>query len=989
MPTRVAAAALGLLLLASPAGAQYFGRNKVQYDRFDFRVLETPHFDIYYYAEERAAVDVAARLAERWYDRLSAALDHQFARRQPIVLYASHGHFAQTTVTPMIVGDGIGGFTDHQAGRVILPFAEGFAETDHVLGHELVHAFQRDILRQHATSMSLLPLWYIEGMAEYLSVGRIDSNTAMWLRDAVRQDRLPRLDDLDNPNWFPYRYGQALWLFLSERYGPSLAARTLKTKVKGDAIARLKKETGTAKEELSREWQQWMRRVAAAPPGSAPAGATRVIVAQGKGGGRMNIGPAISPDGTQMVFLSERDGYSIDVYVADVDSGAIVRKLVSTATDAHVDTIQFIESAGAWRADGRAFALASVRDGTARLTVFDMPGGQIVRDIPVADVDQMLSPTWSPDGTRVAFSGLKGGVTDLYVLTLNTGAVRPLTKDLFADLQPAWSPDGTRIAFVTDRFSSSVETLTFGDFDLAIADASTGDVEAVASIAGAKNIDPHWSPDGASLYFVADRGGVSNVYRRDLADGALRQVTSVATGVSGITALSPTLSVAARTGAVVYSAYSDGAYEIDAVDTKRHDAALVAPAIATTAALTSAAGQVAAAGDAPRDRAFNDRPYARRMSLVSIGQPYLAAGGGAFGSFVQAGISFAFGDMLGQHELETAIQVGKDKMDFAVQTAYINRRSRWLWGVVGGEIPSITGLTQTERRNAGTAESTIVSQSVLAEQVHREATGLLMYPFSHARRIEFSAGFDSIAFRTDVWTSTYSGLTGRLTDQSRDIQPGGAVANIVQTGVALVHDTTVHGAASPVLGERYRIGAAPMFGSLNATTIVADYRRYVMPLKPFTLALRAQHVGRYGASAGDARLLPFVWLVQDVVRGFDGRTLPPQHCDAATLAGCDGVDAATTKRLFAANAELRFPIPGALTRTVNYGRIPLEGLVFTDAGLFYARGADLAPARTMLRSAGAGVRLNAGGFVFEFDIAHPIEPALHGWRLSANFRPGF
>src|SRR5215831_5364961 len=78
---RVAVAALVLLAAASPAGAQYFGRNKVQYDRRDFRILETPHFQVYYYEEERAAAAQAARMAERWYTKLSAVLNHQFDHR--------------------------------------------------------------------------------------------------------------------------------------------------------------------------------------------------------------------------------------------------------------------------------------------------------------------------------------------------------------------------------------------------------------------------------------------------------------------------------------------------------------------------------------------------------------------------------------------------------------------------------------------------------------------------------------------------------------------------------------------------------------------------------------------------------------------------------------------------------------------------------------------------------------------------------------------
>ena len=107
-----AAAAAVALLVPLPAGAQYFGQNKVQYRDFDFKVLKTKNFDIYYYPEEEAAVEQAGRLAERWYARFSRLLNHRFARRQPVILYASHPHFEQTNVLQGFIGEGTGGVTE-------------------------------------------------------------------------------------------------------------------------------------------------------------------------------------------------------------------------------------------------------------------------------------------------------------------------------------------------------------------------------------------------------------------------------------------------------------------------------------------------------------------------------------------------------------------------------------------------------------------------------------------------------------------------------------------------------------------------------------------------------------------------------------------------------------------------------------------------------------------------------------------------------------
>src|SRR5215208_4077143 len=205
-------AAMALLLLSPvSAGAQYFGRNKVQNGHLEFRTLHTEHFDIYYYPEEEMVTRQAARMAERWYARYSQLLNHTFTRRQPIVLYASHPEFTQTNVSPAAISEGTGGFTERQRSRVVMPFAPGLGETNHVLGHELAHAFQIDIAKHAHQNAFELPGWFIEGMAEYLSIGPSNAFTDMWLRDAKLHHRLPTVEQLQNPRYFPYRYGHAFW----------------------------------------------------------------------------------------------------------------------------------------------------------------------------------------------------------------------------------------------------------------------------------------------------------------------------------------------------------------------------------------------------------------------------------------------------------------------------------------------------------------------------------------------------------------------------------------------------------------------------------------------------------------------------------------------------------------------------------------------------------------------------------------------------------
>src|SRR5919199_1220734 len=442
------AAALLTLVTSAPVSAQYFGRNKVQYKKLDFQILKTEHFDIYFYPEEREGIDIAARMAERWNARFERILGHKLRGRQPLVLYASHPDFEQTNAIQGELSEGTGGVTEPIRRRIVLPMGGPLSDTDHVIGHELVHAFQFDMTtNQNAgpgeNGAERLPLWFIEGMAEYLSLGPVDPNTAMWLRDAVRSEdaknKLPGIEDLNDPKYFPYRWGQAFWAYVGGRFGDDVIRRMLAiAAAAADTDVAIQKVLGLKTKELSTDWQSAMRSAyqpvlaAATPPNEI---GTLVVKATGLGAD-LNVGPALSPDGKWIAFLSTRSVFSTDLFVADVATGKIVRRLTSTATDPHFSSIQFIYSAGAWDASSKRIAIATVTSGRPALVVFDAQSGDKQREVRVPELDEIFNPTWAPDGHAICFTGMSRGLTDLYIYDLNASKLLRLTNDAYAELQP-------------------------------------------------------------------------------------------------------------------------------------------------------------------------------------------------------------------------------------------------------------------------------------------------------------------------------------------------------------------------------------------------------------------------------------------------------------------------------------------------------------------------------------------------------------------------
>jgi len=986
-----------LIASAAPADAQYFGRNKVRYDHLDFRVLQTDHFDIYYYPEEEEATHHAARMAERWYARFTQVLHHSFSRRQTLVLYASHPHFGQTNVTAAAPSEGTGGLTERTKARIAMPFAAGLGATDHVLGHEIAHAFQIDIAKGAGQDAFVLPAWFIEGMAEYLSLGSGDRHTAMWLRDASANNRLPTLVQLDDPQYFPYRYGHALWSFLAGTYGDDILAGVLRSKARG-AAAKLREATGLEDAQLVRDWHQSIS-------GGDDAGEERqpplpmTEFTSGRDGARLHLAPALSPDGRQLMFISERDRLSLDLFMADAATGRVIRKVVSTAADPHFDSLQYIASSGAWDGSGGRFAMAALSKGNPVLVILDTAAGASRIEVPLNGLDEAYNPSWSPDGTRIVFSALKGGLSDLFIYTLPTKSVQRLTADAFADLHPAWSPDGNTIAFATDRFTTTLENLEFGELRIGLLDIATGiirslptdDVGRVPRSGPAKQVSPQWAPAGDAVYYVSDRGGVSNVYRADVASGDARRVTDVVGGVSGITATSPALAVASKSGLLAFSVYRNGRYDIETLD---EASALSQPIDPEADALTeqglAEAGTLQRLLDDPATGlpagGFSSTAYDDRLRLESIAPPFIGTStANAFGGVVRALLGVSFADVLRDRQLQAMFRVGTDVDDLAIQAAYMNRKGQWNWGVAGGLVPSrFVGAHRALTRVA----DLLTRETAHLRYLHEWGKVTAHYHLNRVQRLEFGAGVRRTGFEWQTVTRVIDTAANRTVSRVLTETPAGGPVIVAETDAAFVHDTTVSSPTGPVMGKRLRLEIQPAFGRLSFADVLVDARRYVMPVRPVTLAMRIEHVGRYGPDAADSRLTPLVVGLQTRVRGYDLRTFMADEC-GRTATECSLLGELTGARLAVMNLELRAPLLGLLSGDIYYGKVPIEAIAFVDAGLLWTRTAGASLERDQFRSVGAGARANLGGFLFEMTAARPFDRGGGGWTASLLLRPGW
>lgn len=547
----------GLLLCGFFIISQSFGQNKIQYRNFDFRILSTEHFDIYFSQGGEELAAFAEDVLEDGYSMLSENLGVEVSFRIPAILYNSPNDFSQTNVTLDIIEESVGGFTEILKNRMVVPFTGNYEDFRHVLVHELTHVFQFSIFFPSklgailsANLLYSIPLWVMEGHAEFSSLGW-DLAADIFMRDLIMNNNVIPLTALGSySGYIIYKEGQAFFNYVDSKYGPEKTGELIH-QIKGnqnlDEV--FTKLFGLSAVDFNEKWIRYYR-TKYYPKIELQNNFyeyARVLYNHKKTNSLYNTSTAISSNGDKIAFISDRSGVAEVIIISSVD-GKVLKKLAKAEYSSGYEGLHLYRGGLSWSPDDKYLALAAKAQGKDVLYILNVHNGRLEKKLEPA-LDGIYSPKFSTDGTQIVFSGLKNGRSDIYILNVESAAIERITDDIYADEYPDFSPDG-QIAFVSDRPDSNKE-YTCGSYAVFL--YANGRISRMTPRTGYM-ASPFFDPTGG-LFFVADYDTVYNLYWYSEDDITTVLATDILTGI-----YYPTIS---KDGSkIAFSYYNDYGYDV-------------------------------------------------------------------------------------------------------------------------------------------------------------------------------------------------------------------------------------------------------------------------------------------------------------------------------------------------------------------------------------------------------------------------------------------
>ncbi len=912
-----------------------FGRNKVQYTEFDWHILQTEHFQIYYYKEAKELAEIGAFYAEESYKKHQQDFNHSLIDTVPMIFYASPLHFKQTNTTAGFIPDGVGGFFEFIKGRVVIPFEGSLEQFRHVIEHELTHVFMtskiNNILTTHRkTAGAAPPLWFTEGLAEFWST-KWDTQADMVLKDAVLTGYLPGLSDWERiyGTYLMYKFGQRVIMYIADNYGEDKVLQLMENFWKDENFSNVMQMTiGKDYSSFDKDFLYYLEKTyyPELKDLDNPSQVTENIHTESfahkptyyGGNGKKEI-----------YYIGNKTGF-MSVFKIPVNSREGPELVIEGETSDEFESFHFFRTGMDVSKSGQLIFVTQQGNQDA-LHVYDTKNEKIVTNYSFKDIVSIGSPSWSSDNKKIVFPGSDyGGRTDLYIFDIPSNDLKRLTNDYYDDRDPDFSPDGNFIVFSSDRTTYGNEK----SYNLFLYNIKTGSIDYLTL---GKQIDysPHFSDDGKKIVFTSNANGPQNIWMIELGESLVSE--PVKTGTNSISEKIPlnydNLEMKQITSfitaaydpkwcgkdKIVFSTFEKGSINIKMLRNiqERYDSSKITKKVDLTKKEENwTADKIKSI---PKK---NSLTYEKRFSL-DVATTALTVDP-VFGANTGGIISLS--DLLGNEKYYFLIFNNSNgdaefwkSFNIAISKISTEKRMNYAYGVyhLSGRRYDLQDYNSSyyERLYGGYLS--------------------LSYPLSFFRRLDLTVGLAQSIRSYD------------FIDNSRSL--------LLTNLISYVRDNTLWAYTGPLDGERLNLTLGYTTdianSNINYYSFFFDYRKYLRVANPSALALRAQLFLNEGKEAR---------------RFFMGGSWSLRGWPINSIRG---------SKMWQANVEFRFPLLNIVAIRfplgIGFDFPGIRGGVFFDVGKAWDNNYQN---RITYGDFGVGVRMNALGLVvLRYDIGKRIE----------------
>ena len=1002
-----------LFLIAEGLFAQSFGQNKVQYKEFDWSLISSPNFDVYYYGEDTQLAEFTAEVSEKAHEQISKHLRWTLKKRVSIIVYYSHNDFQQTNVIWQYMREGIGGVTELFKNRVVLPFEGDYEQFRHVIHHELVHAILNDMIYDGNIQSIItgrvklrIPLWANEGLAEYLSMNW-DTKADMTLRDLSINERMPTVKELES--YMAYKGGQSIWRFIAEKYGREKIGEIITAmKMTQNAEKGIERALGMDYEDLTKQWHKYLKKEywPDVVGRDEIEDIAKRLTDHKKEKNYYNISPAVSPDGSKIAVLSDRSGY-FDIYVLDAIDGKEIRRLVKGNRSVDFEELKLLQPGISWSPDSKRIVIAAKAGKSDALYLINVKTRK--KEKFTFNLDGIFTAAWSPDGNQLAFIGTKDGASDVYVYNIDEEKLTALTSDIYSDSEPSWNNDGSVLVFVSDRNGDIAglqppEAIIEHDFsqkDIYAIDLSSGNISRITDTDHNEDY-PIWShTEKNTLFYVSDDGGVWNIYRYK-PDSDPVALTNILTGAFQ-------LSLTENDDYLVFAGYADMGWDVysmshplekdamevpptryimnqdnvseDLIDLRRHKRSQWSTGRSTgrdyqgwifareydhfnqpmETPEDASADFVKDTTDLT-DEGYVSKAYKTRFTLDLVNG--YASFNNVFGA--QGMTMFAFSDILGDHQIYfgTEMVIDLKRSDYFFSYAYLTRPTDYYFSISHIANEYFLGYDMNGYQHRGLLRNFSLMS-------------YLSHPFSRFMRVEGGLSYHYFSFSEWQEVNYYEFEEVSNEDFS-----------VVLPVTSWVYDNTVYGYTGPIDGFRQNttLVVSPGWGSkkMDFKTLKMDFRKYYKIGRYSSLAGRLT----LGTSRGANKQKFYLGGLQNWIYGTgetDGvkdnshfrNDLLDGENDLEDVFFSEFVVPVRGRRYMEqvgsnvalANFEFRFPFLLALGVPEKFMISNLGSHLFFDIGTAWDKGSEF---EESIAGFGWGMKINMGYFLLRIDSAWDI-----------------